>query len=163
MTGRPDFSQPGSQGSGQTVAVQNRPELKSLDLTQTGSVSASTNEVVEVYAPTSSLYKVQGVRLKVNADATATSGTHSFTGVNHGSIDVWTGSSTFDTKISYTASHWWDANNTQYPDTDAATLQAVQSMKATENTPIRIRYYNGTDAAQDNQRIIKLVVAEDGY
>lgn len=152
MPGRPDFSNPGTQGSGQAMAVQNRPTISNVSSTQTTSVASSTTETVDIYAPSGATYRVLNMQLKVPADATATTGTHEIGVKPFGAFDVMWGESTYAADVWFTRSHWFSADSQTMPASEDATIDAMASLGATENGALQIYYRNSTDAAQDNNR-----------
>lgn len=164
MAGRPDFSNPGSQGSGQVLATNNRPEVKKVTATQTGSVAASSSETTEVYAPTGSIYNVLAMQVYVPSDATATSGQHVMVIRPMGHFATLRGENTYAGDISYDRGHWNKVGTDgASPPDEAAQAEYVRALRATENSPITILYQNQTDAAQDNNRKILFVVEEVSY
>lgn len=167
MPGRPPWSQAGTEGGGQTVAMTERPEIVKQDVSQTVSVAAGSTEVVEVYAPTGGIYSVRHLRMKVSADGNATSGEHTMqlvsTAGNGTGIRATTGTSNYNSTVSFYAGEWYSADVSQGP-TDGGALQAkVGRTKATETEPIQLKYMNNTDAAQDNERQLRVVLEEVSY
>lgn len=163
MPGRPDFSQAGSEGSGQTMAVNERPELANLDASATDSVAAGNREVTEIYAPSGSLYKIVALDISVKPDADATTGDNRVMVRPMDQLAVLQGQESFDSRLRFARSHWEGASISAQPPSAAAQTQAVQSIKATENAPIVFWYDNNTDAAMENQRRYLLVVEEVSY
>lgn len=162
MPGRPDFSAAGSQGSGQVIATNSRPEVQDVMATTTGSVAAGNTEITEVYAPTGSVYNFLSAYFFVSPDATATTGTHQIKARPLDRFLSLQGRSTFDTAIQF-KSGWQSANDLQRPSTDAAAVHALSNLRATENAALSMRYINNTDAAQDNDRNMIFVVEEVSY
>lgn len=162
--GRPQFAQAGTKGGGDVVATTNRPEVKHISQTNTASVASGASENIEIYAPTGSVYQTQSMRLYVPADGTATSGSHYFV---IKSIDnvmaLGRGGSVYNSRVYYNFANWKTADNAQEPSDGAAQQAIVDNLWATENSPIRIKYGNSTDAAQDNSREYQFVVREDSY
>lgn len=160
--GRPDFSAPGTQGSGQVVAVSDRPEIKSLNASNGGTVASGNTEVTEIYAPTGSTYTVRSLELVVTADIDATTGSHRWDIRPMGHIGTLLGKSNYNTSLVFVRNHWETADLKDQPPT-GETVAAVQALKATENSPLQIRYDNDTDVAQENDRKIKAIVEEASY
>lgn len=163
MPGRPDFSQAGTAGGGQTVAVTNRPEVEKLSASNTGSLAAGTKETVEFYAPTGSLYRVKNVDILAIAYANATSGTHRFTINTVGTMTATYGESTYSNPVRAATGIWREANNDQAPTTESAVQGSLGSLVGTENVPIKVIYQNDTDAARDRERRYDLIVLEESY
>lgn len=161
--GRPQFSQSGTNGGGQTVATQSRPEIVSVNIEETSNVASGSDEITEVYAPTSAIYNVQNVQVYIDPDADATTGDHELQFKPLGDFTVTKGKSNYNTRIWYVGSAWESADIDQQPTANEAQLPAVQSLQATENSPITLRYINNTDVAQENNRLIDLIVEEVGY
>jgi len=163
MPGRPEFSQPGTQGGGQTVATQNRPNIITLDETQTDTVSVGGSEVVEVYAPTGSVYNVKAIAMRCQPPDGAADGDHRMYISTSGGQRVLWGNSKFDNQIRYQYSVWLDANKSQYPNTEAAQALAEKGLKATEIKPIQFNYSNNTDVDQTNERVYNLLIEQVTY
>lgn len=163
MPGRPDFSQAGTAGGGQVLATNPRPEVVEISADQTTSLASASSEVTEVYAPAGSVYNLQALQVQVDADGTATSGTHTFVVRPLDAFGVLYGESNYNTEVRYQFGYWYTADVEANPTTEAA-QEAIQSrLKATENSPLVVRYDNDTNAAQDNTRLITLIVDEVSY
>lgn len=163
MAGRPDFTTPGSGGSGQTVATTSRPEVTHISQSNTASVAAGTSETVEIYAPVGSIYRVLSMDLSVAADATATTGDHQFKVQDSHPISVLLGRSSGTTALIWRYGTWRSADLDKRPTDAVVALEQLFRMTATENAPIRVQYTNNTDAAQDNTRRTKMTMQEDSY
>lgn len=165
MPGRPDFSQAGSEGSGQTVAVTERPELKTVTANQTGSVSKGTEEVVELYAPAGSVYEVFNLLLVASADADAAAGNHVFEAAPMNGRNALRGGSNFDTDLDFRAGVFLTADDASatFPQNATSQTMMMQALRATENNPLVFRYENNLDVAQENQRNIEMQVEEVSY
>lgn len=161
--GRPQFAQPGTNGGGQTVAVQSRPEVTNVVQKKTSSLASGSSETIEFYAPTGSVYNVKAMKLKANQDNQWTAGSHLFKVSPVGAFDVLKGQSGYQNSLIFFRSHWASANEAKNPPDGAAQLLAVQGLQATENSPIRVQYKNDADLAQDNERVYKFVVTEESY
>jgi hypothetical protein len=168
MSGRPDFSQPGSQGSGQTVAVSNRPKITKVEQTGTATVGSGNNEIIELYAPSDAIYRAINMRLELGAGvapSNPTSGAHEFD-VLPAALDaseIMMGSSTFDAGLRWKYSEWDMANDRQKPTNGAAAFNAMKSLVATEDQPIQIYYKNKTDASISLDRDYYFVFEEQSY
>lgn len=161
MTGRPDFSQPGSSGSGQTVAVNARPELVHIDLTQTGSVASGGSESVDVFAPSGSMYTLDHMRVLVRADATATTGSHDVSVTPLNKLRALYGASTYNVDLAFGEGNWNSADSGQRPSGAEAQQRQMHHISGDENNPIRFVYDNESDAAQDNDREYEILARED--
>lgn len=161
--GRPQFSQSGTQGGGQTVAVSNRPEIENVNATTTGSLASGSVDQAEIYAPTGSVYFPVALFVRCATDATATSGYHTYILRTSGNVKVGRGRSNYNTDINYQHQSWLAADKTAYPSDGAAQAMIPERMVATENQPIKIGYYNDTDVAQDNDRQRQFTMKEVMY
>lgn len=152
MPGRPEFSQPGTEGGGQTVAVQQRPEIGFQELSQSSTLASGTDELVEVYAPEGMVYNLRFLQFRVgeNTGAGATSGNHLIT-PREDTLAFLRGKSSHDQSLEFSRNQWTSANSEKQP-TGAAAVQAIQVARATATEPIVLRYKNGTDAEQPNSR-----------
>lgn len=160
---RPEFSQPGTKGGGDTVAVNNRPEIVFEDLTQTSSLASGASETIQLFAPTGSVYTINQMRIHVDADADWTTGSHKYVLDSAGEVFTALGESTYTNTLRFERGWWQNADKTIQPNDRSAMVQQMQSLKATENAPIQFRYHNDADAAQDNQRLIEVSVLEESY
>lgn len=163
MAGRPDFSQAGSEGSGQHVATVDRPELQSLNEDRITSIASGAAEHVEVYAPAGATYTVNNLALRCAAEGTAVSGTHGFIVYPDVELNSLVGKSLYSSESRFDYGFWVVADDLQRPKTEAGQIEMMQSLTATENSPINIRYNNDTDVAVDNTRKIRLLVKERSY
>lgn len=162
--GSPQFSQRGTRGSGETLAVNERPELVRVDGSITNTVPADETVTVDIYAPTGSNYAVKEMDLRALPDGDATSGTHSFV-VNSVGAEFYVtyGESTYDSKLTYRYGVWTNANSDQTPTSSEMQARNVRNMKATENDPVKLDYRNRADAAQENTVDIRFVMEEVSY
>lgn len=163
MPGRPEFSQPGTQGGGQTVATQERPDVTHVSNTQTGSVASSNDEITEFYAPAGSVYYVKSWRFRVMADADATTGSHYVALQSLGNVNVVLGRSDYNKEVHWNNSHWVTADAKQEPANEGPALQAVLEAIADETSPLTVRYKNSLDVAQENDREIEFLFEEVSY
>lgn len=168
MAGRPDFSTPGTRGSGDTVAVSERPEIDQLDLTQTTTVNAGATETIELYAPTGSIYEPIDLRIMVppveDSDGnTATGGGHIMRVRANPDFSSLYGRSSYDTALRFQYGSWFTADQSKYPASDAIAREQMNAQIATENSPLRFEYFNDSDAAQAQNRAILLTVKEMSY
>lgn len=163
MAGRPDFSTPGSQGSGQKIAVSQRPEINAVDNSQSGSVASGTTESVEFYAPAGAIWNFRAADLRVSAPSGTSSGNHYMEVSSIGGTLLLRGISTRTSDINFAGTAFKTADSDQSPGTQDAQTLALHSATATENSPVTYTYYNGTDVAQNNGRTYKAVVEEESY
>jgi hypothetical protein len=168
MPGRPDFSQPGSRGSGQTVAVSNRPKITKVEQTGTATVGSGNNEIIELYAPSDAIYRAINMRLELGrgeAPSTPTAGTHEFDVLPAAlsASEIMKGSSTYDTGLRWKYSMWDLANDAKRPVNGGAAFNAMKSLVATEDQPIQIYYKNHTDASISLDREYYFVFEEQSY
>ena len=163
MPGRPDFSQAGTQGGGQTVAITERPEIQILDLDQTGDVSSGQLETIEVFAPTGSVYTVQQMFLKAPAISGATGTAHIMYIGNTPKLNATRGDANPTSELMFRNGHWDKADVDKQPPDPAAVTLSLQTVTATENRPLKITYYNLTDNTQTSKRTIRLTVKEASY
>lgn len=163
MPGRPDFTTPGSGGSGQTIATMNRPELQFEETIVSTSLLAGNSETIEVYAPTGSTYDVVNADLLARAPASATTGTHTMRPQTIGGSIVTEGQSDYTQDVRFSRAFWERANGFAKPASEAAQGAAVRSMRATENQPLSVFYANNTDDSNDQDRKYRFTVSEASY
>lgn len=167
MSGRPDFSTPGTAGSGQSLAVQQRPQVESETISRGTTVAAGSDDVVEIYAPVGSVYNFLQIDLRVGAVSGASSGLHFFD-VAAGNTDALPvselfGRSDYTGDLEFRRMNWKDANDKAVPANEAATRSGVRNLRATENSPVTVTYSNDTDGDQTATRQITYVVEEVSY
>lgn len=160
--GRPQFSQAGTAGGGQHIAVNNRPEMVAITSENTASIAAGTNESVEIYAPTGSVYRAQAMQITVPSPG-GSSGSHSAIVYPMGHINVTAGGSGPASDLKFANMEWAIANDRQDPSDGASQSMIAQNLTATENAPLEILYKNNTDVSQDNSRDYYFVMEEQSY
>jgi len=163
MPGRPDFSQAGTQRSGQTVATNNRPEVEGIIADASTTVAAGDSETVEVYAPTTAIFNVFAVRQQAPAPDGAASGAHRVVIKGAGGARATYAQSSFDQAVNWDYAEFRSADVEQRPSDPVAAVQAIQALKATENEAIVFHYFNSTDDDQTGTREYRLGVEEVSY
>lgn len=159
--GIPQFASPGTRGSGETVAVSQRPEIQVIDQNLTSTVTSGGNEVVEIFAPEGSIYKP--ISLYVDVDGIdGASGDHFVFIKTYKGVSISFAKASATDGIQFNNSEWRSAAAREPSDT-AATLQAIQSARASSEQPIEINYDNATDSDQTAPRTVRLVVEEVSY
>lgn len=120
-------------------------------------------DTVEIFAPEGSVYTIVAMRLSVPSIDSATSGDHRIfvRPVDH--VRAYEGKASFDGGIFFTDNHWKYAGLEMSPSNDAAAVANIRSLKATENSPLVIKYQNNTDTAHSQEREIRFVVEEESY
>lgn len=161
MPGRPPWSQAGTEGGGQTVAVSNRPEIEYLSHEITATDGPGSSSEVEIYAPQGSVYRVLNMFLNGPIISAATTGNHRFRVYSNQRALV--GYSAYTSPIVWRYGSWETADSQQSPKDSVVQSRQMANLVATDSTPIRIQYYNNTDADQTNSRNINLTVREDTY
>jgi len=163
MAGRPPWSQPGTHGGGQTVAVNDRPELVEHTANQTDTVAAGGTEVVEIYAPTDAIWTVNSLYFKAAADGDWTTGTHNWKWQPLDSVPViLRGGSDYTTDITWQGSNFRSAQ-TQEPSQEVSQNIVLGRMKATAQNPLVSEYDNSADKVQEMDRNISMVLEEVTY
>lgn len=161
--GRPQFAQVGTKGGGDVIAVNQRPNVKKINETQTDTVAAGNSEKVEIYAPTGSAYNLLLLDLYVGPDGDWTNGDHRLE-LNYGaSYSVVRGISSYTDPVSWRYNKWQSATDEQNPNTENAQALAVEKLRATENQALQAIYTNNGDATQENNRSLRFVVEEVTY
>lgn len=164
MPGIPPYSQPGTNGGGQTVAVTQRPELERLNLDQTSSVASGSSQTTSIYAPAGSVYSVQDLALDCHPDGNASSGSHLFRVFPlGGALQSLQGQSDNTLGVKFAWGYWVEGNQKKEPTDPAVQNMQATSLKATSNASIDIQYTNNLDVAQDNKRVIRVIVEEASY
>lgn len=161
MPGRPPWSQSGTQGGGQTVAVNERPEVKVQEFDQTTDLAAGASETVEVYPPKGAIWTMNGMRLRAKGIGAATTGNHRFV-LRHTTsppITATYGEASYNNEVMFGNSNWTKASASD-PSDAKAQAEAVKAIRATENHPFIFEYQNDTDATQTKKRVYQLSVDE---
>lgn len=162
--GLPQFAQRGTRASGEQVSVVSRPELQLVTPTQTDTVAIDEREDVEVYAPTGSIYSALSAYAQVDPVSAATSGNHRMQFGSFGAATTLTrGTSSYNTAIAWNTHNWDTADANQDPTETVAQGNALEQLKATENSAMGLTYVNTTDAEQTAQRTYKFVIEEVTY
>ena len=163
MPGRPDFSQAGSQGSGQVVATTDRPELVSISQVETSDLPAGTTETVDIFAPSGSIYRPLNVDLSVASPSGSSNGIHQLTLNSLDAVTATFAESNHGDDLRLTTGKWRKATSKKEPTTESAIRASIESLVATENSPIKILYLNDTDVVQAKDRSYEFVMQEDTY
>lgn len=164
MSGGKPWATRGTRGSEETLAVNDRPEFETKDVTQTSDVASGGTEVVEVYAPTDSLYRLLWMDVKVQPPGSATANDHRMEvkPADPGPQGL-IGFSDYQTKIEFNNRVWQSANSYQQPSNEAAQGANVAALRASNSLPLTFKYSNNTDVTQSNQRRIRLVLERSDY
>lgn len=163
MPGRPPWSQPGTQGGGQTVAVNNRPEIIGKHYEQSANLAPGAAEETAIFAPSNSVWKFRSAYIFVPAPESATTGSHQYEVRTTQGIMPLKGTSTYDTACVFHGLTWTAANSSKKPTTESAQEGAVRSLMATENQPVKVKYVNETDVTQSKKRKQNIAVEEVTY
>jgi len=164
MTGRPPWSQPGTDGGGQTVAVQNRPELVSKDYNQGGDLASNETEKIEIYAPEGSIYQVMAMRLEANIPESASDGMVRLDVSPMSHIRTLVARSTYtESKIWWNHSQWMSPNDTELPSDASAQYHAMSDLIATSDSPITVRVENMLDVDITSSRSIQFIFEVSQY
>ena len=163
--GRPQFAQAGTRGNNEAVAVSNRPELEVIETIQSTSIASGSGEITDVYAPSGSVYQLNALNIHIDADPDWASGSHivSLRGAAMKNGQAIQGKSDYTTRLRWQFSEWRNANQTQIPSDTMASLYAMKDIRADENQPMKFKYTNNADAAQDQDREYRLTVLEESY
>jgi len=163
MPGRPEFSQPGTRKSGETVAVNSRPDVKLVDETQNLTIPVDGNAAVEVYAPTDSVYNVRGmvIRTPDPSEDGATTGTLTAQVKTTGSLSMLKAKEGPEGGPVW-ANGVWKASS-QEPANEAAQVASLQAMKATDDSSFRWEMFNNTDVEVSGEFELIVVVEEVSY
>lgn len=163
MSGRQDFTTPPTApAKGQTLAINERPELSAIDVSQTSTLAAGSNQQTAIYAPSGSIYRVLSMELDAPSPG-GTTGNHAFAVRPMDHTPNLYGDAPYTDRLAWVRMHWFSAANASHPPDGGAAVESVLNLRATENAPILVQYNNGTDADQLDTRTIKLVVEEMSY
>lgn len=162
MPGRPDFSTPGTGGSGQTVAVSNRPEIQKVTIEKTETLPSETLETVNFYAPSGSIYRLLAMELICDGIGGST-GFHEFK-LRPQNLTLMKGKGDSTNRLAWQFNEWTGTSaNDERPASTDAQVAAVNNAKGTETVPISFQYYNGADIDQTASRNYRILVAEESY
>lgn len=157
--GRPEFSQPGTKGSGESVAVQDRPNIKTIEVNNSETLTSGSSENTRVYAPENAVYRVIAMGYKAPAPPNASSGSHYMYLVSGETALITRGVQNSTDTLQYTR-NYWKQSSTADPTTEIAQSNAVQASVADANNGLRFTYSNQSDVDQTETRTIKLVIEE---
>lgn len=158
--GRPELSTPGTRSSGDNVAVQDKPNIKTIEIDNTDTLPSGANENTYIYAPEGAVYRVVAMSYDVDEPANSSSGTHFMYLTSGESVLVTRGEASYNLRLRFSRHFWKNADNQVDPTNEAAQASAVQSCVADSEAGLRFSYYNQTDVDQTNSRSIRLVVEE---
>ncbi|ADE02824.1 hypothetical protein [Haloferax volcanii] len=162
MPGRAPWGQSGTKGSGETLAVNNRPTIVTKSFGQTATVAAGSKQTTNIYAPEGKVWKVIGMELEAPNPGGDGSGDHFFYVWSAGHVRMMNGGGPDDDAVYWRNSTW--SVNSAAPQDTAASLNALTNLKATESKSIRITYNgNNLTADQTGHREIKFVFEEVSY
>lgn len=118
-------------------------------------VNSFSNHVETFTPPKGKQWRVVAMRLKKGGAAGATLGTHSFS-VSQGSASMLYGESVYSSDVDWNNSAWSVADYAQKPPSSEAALLAVGNITADAANPLKITYFNATDA--QNVRLGEITV-----
>ena len=163
MPGGKQFATPGTKGSGEKVAVSERPEVLNIEADSANSIASGDSYTVDVFAPTGSIYQVFGLVAVGPTDNNETAGYHRWRiqdVTNYAQLDF---ESDYTEAVAYDRSHIRVANQKQLPSTEIAQQNQVHQMRATEDSAISLVYDNETDTSTGRSVVVRLAVQEDSY
>jgi len=161
--GRPEFSQPGTQGGGQTVAVNNRPEPVIETVEKTSSLPKDTWETTEIFPPDGAVWTVQALSIRVDPDPDWTQGKHRLAIDQENGFGVSIADFDHVDAVEFSQSAWGNTATSTTPETESATIEAIHNMMADETKPLIFNYRNEADGPQDNPRQFTVAVKEVTY
>jgi len=166
MPGRAPWGASGTKGSGETIAVNNRPGVEIIDLSQTETVDAGSGQISELYAPEGSIYQVLSFRATAPNPTGSSDGQHRFSiyfdtgfGLKN---DLTEGVSYAGTNVKWNFSGWTEFDEAN-PSNQAAQAALTSKMKATDSEPLVFFYDNQTDVQQTEKRTLYVAVEEVSY
>lgn len=160
--GRPDFSSPGTGGGGQTIAVNQRPDIVDVEIERTDTLDPDESETVEIYAPEGSVYNVLGLFLEAPS-VSGSDGTHQIVVNSITGRDMLQGESSSGYAVRWKAGHWHTATEDKQPPDGSSQTQVVGRLRATHKTPVEVQYVNNHDDPQTSPRSYELSVEEVSY
>lgn len=163
VPGRAPWSTAGTRGSRETVSVQDNPDMVTVSETMDDDLGAGESQSLNIFAPEGSNYRVVAMRLRADGPPEATQGYHRFSLRPMGAFFTVTGQSTFDERLFWVRSHWYDANDGQDPPESTAQQLALQSLRASSEKRLSVLYQNQTDAVQTNTREFDFIMERVSY
>lgn len=158
MPGRPEFSQPGTEGGGQTVATQDRPEPVDFSVDTSETIAAGENETVEINPPEGAVYRLIALYTRADPVDAATDGRQEMRVRPLATFMATRARATYDQPLSFESGHWIKADVQEDPPEKSAQQLAIQELIATKDSPIQIEYINNTDADQTANRSYRAVL-----
>lgn len=161
----PPWAQRGTRGSGESIAVQNRPEIDIVDKTRSTEIGAGGGtETVSVYAPEGAIYSPIQVFAYIPADPDATGGADNQLKYRYGlsnSLLVATSNPTSDLLIGYGKVE--KADSSQTPPEPELQNRVLMNARATPEEPINFSFINGANAPHNEERQYKFVFIKEAY
>jgi hypothetical protein len=139
-----------------------RPIIKALTLSESGTVGTGTYSDVILKAPSGYYYNIIGMYLNAVNPAGSGSGSHYFMLRNNSTaIEHLKGESTFGNALQW-AFNGFTVVTTKTPNDDTRLFEVLKRLKIgdTVATEMEIRYYNLTDVDQVTQRDITFLVEQ---
>lgn len=127
--------------------------IKLIDKTQTGTVPAGGNTMVDITPPLGYLYELMAIQIYIPSPSDATSGTHRVSLMcAGGDVGFLTGESTYNVDLLYSGGEWSKADVEQVPTDPVAQVLRPKGVRVDNNTPFQIGYINSTDVDQTQDR-----------
>lgn len=127
--------------------------------TLTGNVLSLGTENTVITPPAGVMYQILNMYFLASDPIGSASGTHSLT-LMSGDINILNGSSVFGSDLKWDYSRWETADSAQRPATDRAAQAALNNTHFVKESPLTLRYFNGTDVSNILSRYIKLSILE---
>jgi len=164
MPGRPAWSQPGTQGGGQTIATQQRPEVEEINVDQTGIVEGNSTEETKIYAPEGSVYTVKHARIYIRNDPDWSSSHdgHKLQIRTIGTRQALNAESNYSTRIQFQYGSWKGVDNANPNDPNLAYAK-LTNLRATPESPITLTYSNLGDTVQEEDRKYSFICEVSSY
>ncbi|RDZ41608.1 hypothetical protein C5B89_06610 [Haloferax sp. Atlit-47N] len=117
---------------------------------------------MDFYAASGQVYRPMNAYFQVNPiSGESTTGTHQFKLFSQ-SIASMNGRNTHDNSILYDLSTW-KSTDKNYPANEAAIVSTIRSLRATDATPVTVKYVNDSDAPTTAQRSAKFSFEVTNY
>jgi len=140
-----------------TVTVSGSESVDFIDATQSGTVSAGNTEIATVSAPTGFIYELLALKVTIPIPGSATSGSHDLLLTSQEErINRLFMQSDNTANLTYDNGVISSANTVQKPPNNVSQTLATGGLRADDTNGYRLRYRNGLDVDQPNDRRYKL-------
>ena len=125
----------------------------------TDNVGALSNVTQTFTPPVGHIWKIAGLALHAYGPTGATVGTHAFS-IQLDTTIITKGISVFGSELVWNYSHWFIADSSKLPAESETALMAILNTIFFNTVPLKIKYFNTTDAIASSTRTFNIDILE---